>query len=98
MPEAAGKTHPHTCPPVLRSGGPTLSGSPMVLLAPGLGAARLLDRAACSGPDPIAQGSSTVLIDGLPASRKNDKSSHGGVIVGGDADVLIGGPTITIKV
>lgn len=67
MPEAARKTHPHWCP--IHSGGPILGGSPEVLLPGELGAACLLDVAACAGPDPIAQGSSTVLINGLPASQ-----------------------------
>lgn len=97
MPAAAHKTHPHTCTKILHPGGPIVSGSPMVQTT-GLPSTRLVDRAACSGPDPIAQGSTTVLIDGLPASRLGDKSSHGGVIFVGEPSVLIGGPTVTIRV
>jgi uncharacterized Zn-binding protein involved in type VI secretion len=45
----------------------------------------------CVGPpDPIAMGSTTVLISGKPAARMGDNTAHGGVIVVGCPTVLIG--------
>jgi hypothetical protein len=61
--------------------------------------ARILDISICVGPpDPIAQGSSTVLVGGLPTSRLADTTSHGGVIVSGCPTVLVGGPTVTMNI
>src|SRR5262245_6869615 len=61
--------------------------------------ARIMDSATCLGPpDFIAQGSSTVSVGGLPASRQLDTTSHGGRIVTGGSTVLIGGPAVTMKV
>ncbi len=102
MPIAARLTHIHHCsePSPPHFDGPIVTGSPMVLTV-GFPATRLVDQILCCGVDAVAQGSSTVLIDGLPASRKSDLSSHGGVMVGADvndSDVLIGGPAVTIKV
>jgi uncharacterized Zn-binding protein involved in type VI secretion len=46
----------------------------------------------CAGPpDVIATGSATVLIGGFPAARQFDTTAHGGVIVTGCPNVLIGG-------
>jgi uncharacterized Zn-binding protein involved in type VI secretion len=48
--------------------------------------------ATCVGPpDVIALGSMTVLINGLPAARMGDQTAHGGTIVVGYPQVLIGG-------
>ncbi|MPT35395.1 MAG: type VI secretion protein, partial [Flavobacterium sp.] len=58
----------------------------------GMPAARVGDKAICSGPpDTIAAGSSTVLIGGKPAARQGDTTAHGGVISAGMPTVLIGG-------
>jgi uncharacterized Zn-binding protein involved in type VI secretion len=55
-------------------------------------AARVGDKALCTGPpDTIATGSATVLIGGKPAARLGDTTAHGGMIVAGEATVLIGG-------
>jgi uncharacterized Zn-binding protein involved in type VI secretion len=55
-------------------------------------AARLGDMATCVGPpDTIILGSATVLIGGLPAARMGDTTAHGGTIVAGFPQVLIGG-------
>jgi uncharacterized Zn-binding protein involved in type VI secretion len=57
----------------------------------GMPAARMGDMAACAGPpDGIIIGSSTVLIGGQPAARMGDQTSHGGIIVEGFPQVLIG--------
>lgn len=58
--------------------------------------ARFADRAACpSAPDTIKQGSATVLIGKLPASRETDQTFHDGVITSGLGTVRIGGATIS---
>ena len=86
----------HTCPMVTGTvphvGGPILpAGEPTVLIG-GLPAARVGDKAVCTGPpDTIASGSGTVLIGGSPAARMGDSTAHGGIIVAGEATVLIGG-------
>lgn len=41
-------------------------------------------------PDPIVQGSPTVIIGKMPASRITDSCAHGGKIVSGCPTVLIG--------
>ena len=92
---AARLTDMHACPasdgPVPHVGGPILGvGCPTVLIN-GLPAARVTDFGVCIGPpDPIVRGSATVLIGGLPAARLGDMTTHGGVIVTGSPNVLIG--------
>jgi uncharacterized Zn-binding protein involved in type VI secretion len=92
---AARVTDMHVCPLVTglvpHVGGPITLGSPNVLIG-GLPAARATDLATCVGPpDMIALGSTTVLINGLPAARMGDQTVHGGTIVIGCPQVLIGG-------
>lgn len=68
-----------------------LSGAPTVMIV-NLPAARVGDTLLCVGPpDTIAQGSSTVMIAGMPAARMGDTTAHGGKIVLGAFNVLIGG-------
>jgi uncharacterized Zn-binding protein involved in type VI secretion len=91
---AARLTDMHVCPlvngVVPHVGGPIILGSPNVLIG-GLPAARVTDTAVCTGPpDMIALGSMTVLINGLPAARLGDLTAHGGTIVVGFPQVLIG--------
>jgi uncharacterized Zn-binding protein involved in type VI secretion len=46
----------------------------------------------CVGPpDSIVKGSSTVMICGMPAARMGDSTAHGGSIVLGAFNVMIGG-------
>lgn len=86
----------HTCPmfdgPKPHVGGPIMPpGVPTVLIG-GLPAASLGNMCTCTGPpDSIIIGSATVLIGGKPAARMGDQTAHGGVIVGGFPQVLIGG-------
>lgn len=65
-----------------------------------------LDIAACSGLPfnhpgqpavPIAQGSSTVRINGMPAARLNDKLMCGAHIKSGSPNIFIGGPTAQVR-
>jgi uncharacterized Zn-binding protein involved in type VI secretion len=57
----------------------------------GMPAARVGDQCVCVGPpDTIALGSLTVMIGGMPAARLGDMTAHGGVIVMGHPQVMIG--------
>ncbi len=93
---AARITDMHTCPMVTGTvphvGGPILPAGEVTVLIGGLPAARVGDMAVCTGPpDSIAAGSSSVMIGGSPAARLGDSTAHGGVIMAGEATVLIGG-------
>lgn len=99
MPPAARLTDFHECPmedpapvPVPHVGGPiTGPGEPTVLIG-GLPAARVGDMLICVGPpDAIVKGSATVMIGGIPAARVGDQTAHGGEIVLGALNVIIGG-------
>jgi len=85
----------HVCPMVTgttpHAGGPVLPpGEPTVLIG-GMPAARVGDTASCTGPpDNILSGSATVLIGGMPAARMGDPTAHGGSIVAGCMNVMIG--------
>jgi uncharacterized Zn-binding protein involved in type VI secretion len=95
MAPAARVTDMHVCPMVTgvvpHVGGPILPpGCPQVLIG-FLPAARVTDMAVCVGPpDMIAMGSTMVMIGFLPAARIGDPTVHGGVIVMGCPQVLIG--------
>ncbi|MEN9415107.1 MAG: hypothetical protein RLZ62_1411 [Bacteroidota bacterium] len=99
MPPAARITDMHTCPmltpglpPIPHVGGPvTGPGAPTVLIG-GLPAAVMGDTCVCVGPpDSIIKGSATVLIGGKPAARMGDTTAHGGTIILGAPNVMIGG-------
>jgi uncharacterized Zn-binding protein involved in type VI secretion len=79
-------------PPIPHVGGPILPpGCPQVLIG-FMPAARAGDMCVCVGPpDVIALGSMTVLIGFMPAARMGDMTAHGGSIVMGFPQVLIGG-------
>ena len=91
MPQPAPRvTDMHVCPmvtpglpPVPHVGGPLLPpGSPSVLIG-GLPAATL-------AVDVVIMGSFKVFICGKPAARMGDNCAHGGVIVSGYPQVLVG--------
>ena len=99
MPSAARLTDYHQCPmitpgmpPIPHVGGPVIGpGEPTVLIG-GLPAARLGDMLVCVGPpDSIVTGSATVMIGGKPAARMGDTTAHGGQIMLGAFNVMIGG-------
>ncbi len=80
-------------------------GSPNVLTNLRPAARAVLDFAAgCTGipinhfpmpvPVPLAEGSSTVLINGMPASRLKSMLTCGAHMKSGSTDVVIGGPTV----
>jgi len=96
---AARLTDMHTCPmvtpgtpPIPHVGGPVTGPGSATVLIGKLPAAVVGDTCVCVGPpDAITQGSSTVLISGRPAARVGDATAHGGVVISGCANVLIGG-------
>lgn len=99
MPPAARLTDFHECPMVTPElphtphvGGPIIGpGMPTVLIG-NLPAARVGDMLVCVGPpDTITQGSATVKIGGVPAARLGDQTAHGGQIMVGAFNVIIGG-------
>lgn len=94
MPPAARMGDMHVCPMVTgvvpHVGGPIMQGVPTVLIA-FMPAATVSNMATCVGPpDMIAMGSPTVLINSLPAARLGDSTAHGGTIVMGAPNVMIG--------
>lgn len=97
MPFAARIGDMHVCPmqtpavvPIPHVGGPICIGAPTVLIG-FMPAARVGDMAVCVGPpDVILMGSFTVLIGGMPAARVGDLTVHGGTIVVGCPQVMIG--------
>jgi len=99
MPPAARLTDMHTCPmvtpglpPVPHVGGPLIGPGVANVLIGGLPAVVLGDMATCVGPpDTVVKGSATVMIGGRPAARLGDSTAHGGAIVAGAPNVMIGG-------
>jgi uncharacterized Zn-binding protein involved in type VI secretion len=96
MPQPAARlTDMHVCPMITvlvpHVGGPIVGpGCPNVLIG-GLPAARISDMAVCVGPpDVIILGAFTVLIGGLPAARMGDMTAHGGVVILGCFNVMLG--------
>lgn len=99
MPPAARLTDFHVCSmvtpgpvPIPHVGGPISGpGEPTVLIG-GLPAARVGDMLVCVGPlDSIVKGSATVMIGGVPAARLGEQTAHGGAIMLGALNVMIGG-------
>lgn len=96
MPPAARLTDMHTCPMVTgvvpHVGGPVIGPGATTVLINNLPAALLGDNVTCVGPPAtIVKGSATVMITGKPAARMGDQTAHGGSIVLGSVNVMIGG-------
>jgi uncharacterized Zn-binding protein involved in type VI secretion len=99
MPPAARLTDFHECPmqtpavvPIPHVGGPITGPGATNVLIGGLPAARVGDMLVCVGPpDSIIKGSATVMIGGVPAARIGDQTAHGGQILVGAFNVIIGG-------
>jgi uncharacterized Zn-binding protein involved in type VI secretion len=84
----------HVCPLVTgvvpHVGGPIAMGFPQVMIG-FMPAARVGDVVTCVGPpDAIAMGSMKVMIGFMPAARMGDTTVHGGKIVMGFPQVMIG--------
>jgi len=95
---AARLTDMHVCPmitpgvpPIPHVGGPIMGpGCPTVLIGK-MPAANVGTTCTCVGPpSSIVLGSFTVMIGGKPAARMGDTTAHGGKIVVGFPQVLIG--------
>lgn len=99
MPPAARLTDFHECPmqtpgvpPIPHVGGPVDGPGATTVLIANMPAARVGDMLTCVGPpDSIAQGSKTVMIEKMPAARVGDTTAHGGAILTGAFNVIIGG-------
>ncbi|MET3026577.1 PAAR domain-containing protein [Flavobacterium sp. UW10123] len=99
MPPAARLTDFHQCPmvtpglpPIPHVGGPIVGPCAPTVLIGGLPAAKVGDMLVCVGPpDSIIKGSATVMICGMPAARMGDQTAHGGSIMLGAFNVMIGG-------
>jgi len=99
MPPAARLTDFHQCPmvtpgvpPIPHVGGPIVGPCTPTVLIGGLPAAKVGDTLVCVGPpDSIIKGSATVMICGMPAARMGDTTAHGGSIMLGAFNVMIGG-------
>ena len=99
MPPAARLSDMHTCPmatpgvpPVPHVGGPVAGPCAPLVLINRQPAAAVGDTAVCVGPpDTIVKGSATVKVQGRPAARLGDTTAHGGMIVLGSPNVMIGG-------
>jgi uncharacterized Zn-binding protein involved in type VI secretion len=88
-------TDMHVCPMVTvlvpHVGGPILPPGAVTVLIGGLPAARVGDMAVCVGPpDVIVLGSFTVLTMKMPQARIGDMTAHGGAIILGQPNVLVG--------
>src|SRR5262245_31638363 len=96
---AARVTDSHVCPIPTHVGYPVVEPCAVTVKVTGWSSARILDFGACNGPsDPIARGAATVLVAGLPAARQGDPTAHGGLVTSGEPTVLIGDPSVTLKV
>ncbi|WP_320020309.1 PAAR domain-containing protein [Labilibaculum manganireducens] len=84
----------HVCPMcsglVPHIGGPISGpGAPNVLIN-GKPAALMGDMCICVGPpDVVAQGNPAILINGVPVVCQGDLTAHGGVVMSGEANILI---------
>lgn len=84
----------HTCPMCSGTtphvGGPITQGEPTVLFN-GKPAATMGSMCTCIGPpDTVVQGNPTVLVNGKPIVCVGDMTAHGGVIVSGSSNIIIG--------
>jgi uncharacterized Zn-binding protein involved in type VI secretion len=99
MPPAARVGDMHTCPqqtpaivPIPHVGGPILPPGVPTVMINSMPAAVINNMCVCVGPpDTISKGSATVQIGGQPAARLGDMTGHGGSIVMGSPNVMIGG-------
>ncbi|MFQ6026085.1 MAG: PAAR domain-containing protein [Dehalococcoidia bacterium] len=96
MPPAARITDMHVCPmstgPVPHVGGPIIGPGAATVLIGNMPASVVGDNCTCVGPpDSAVMGSMTVLITNKPAVRMGDSTAHGGSIVLGAPNVIIGG-------
>ena len=102
MAQAARLTDLHLChvvAPGPHVGGPVLPAASPTVVTGFLPQARATDACVCSGPpDFIVTGSGSVVIDGLPAARRGDRTMHqpAGTVTMGCETVDIGGETVGV--
>ncbi len=102
MPPAARVSDMTACPmvdpgPKPHVGGPIIPPCQHNVIVGGMPQARVSDKSVCVGPlSTIIRGSATVLVGGKPAARIGDQTSHGGVIVTGCPNVLIGDAAVAV--
>lgn len=95
MPKVALLGHNHSCPSYCGKephvGGPVLAGEP-ALTVNGIPVATvgMPCKCNCGGPDVIVAGAPALTINGIPVAVEGSPTSHGGVIVQGDATLTIG--------
>ena len=87
----------HTCPmcsgTIPHIGGPITQGEPNILFN-SKPAATMGSICTCVGPpDMVVQGNPTVLLNGKPIACVGDMTAHGGVIVSGEANIMISSKT-----
>lgn len=90
---AARLTDPTSCPIPGHGVNPIAKGSPDVLFN-GLPAARLSDPSAC-GAALSGNVAGTVFINGLNATTLGSTLNHGGTVIAGSGDILIGNSVVT---
>ncbi|MFG1172773.1 RHS repeat-associated core domain-containing protein [Erwiniaceae bacterium CAU 1747] len=83
----------------LSPGGTVVTGSGNVFINDRAAAVATLSTVACDsdGSQQVAQGSSSVFINGLPAARRGDKTTCDATLMAGSSDVFIGGGTTTTE-
>lgn len=99
MPLAAKMGDMHACPmstpgtpPIPHVGGPVMAGCCPTVMINNTPAAVTGAMCICVGPpDAVVGGSSSVFFGGMPAARQGDMTAHGGTIVAGSPNVMIGG-------
>lgn len=99
MPPASRVGDMHVCPmqspavpPIPHVGGPITGPGVANVVIGNMPASVVGDMCVCVGPpDSIIKGSGTVMIGGRPAVRIGDTTAHGGSVVVGFPQVMIGG-------
>jgi uncharacterized Zn-binding protein involved in type VI secretion len=81
--------------PLIRLGDKTSHGGTVVEASPhsdisGVGIARVGDKVSCPihGPNSIANGDTTLIIDGKPAARHGDKTGCGSTLIAGQRTTI----------
>jgi uncharacterized Zn-binding protein involved in type VI secretion len=92
----------HLCPSfngvIPHIGGPVQPPGATTVFINGLPAARVTDPALCVGViDSISTGAGTVMAMGLPVAHLTSRSLHGGIVVMGSLNVLVGGKSAEFR-
>lgn len=99
MPSVAREGDRTSCPVLFilpHVGGPLFPAGDVSLTANGEKVIRIGDHATCQAPNPldvVFEGAATFTVCGIPVARMGDHMAHGGLIVQGSPDVVVGGAT-----